>query len=72
VAGVSFGKRGKILASGDWDGKVVIWDVAERKAIQNWHVPGRIWRLAFAPDGYHLAIGDGSGLVYLIRVKIDD
>lgn len=72
VASVSFGKQGKIVASGDWDGKVVIWDVAKRKSIQNWQLPGRIWRLAFAPDGHHLAISDGSGLVYVVRLQTED
>lgn len=72
VASVSFGKGGKVLASGDWDGNVVLWDVAKRESIQSWRLPGRIWRLAFAPDGRHLAVGDGSGLVYVLRLKTED
>lgn len=67
VASVAFGQSGRILASGDWDGNLIVWDVATgRKLLQRKFE--RVWQLEFAPDGQHLAIGDGSGLVKILRL----
>lgn len=71
VSSVSFGGGGTVLASGDWDGRVVLWDVATQKSKIVWEFPGRIWRLKFAPDGRVLAVGDGTGAVYVVRLKDD-
>jgi WD40 repeat protein len=69
VASVSFGYQGQVLASGDWDGNVVLWDVVEKSEKTGWKFPGRIWKLAFAPDGRHLIVGDGTGKVYVLRTS---
>ncbi len=72
VASVSFGAKGLVLASGDWDGNVILWDVQLGIPISNWNFPGRIWKLKFAPDGYHLAVGDGTGVVYILRTQMKE
>ena len=68
VEAVSFGHKSEILASGDWDGNVIVWEVATGAVIQRWKFE-RIWDLQFAPDGRHLAVGDGSGLIRLMKVE---
>ena len=50
--------NGRWLASGDWDGTVILWDVAERRRLFRF-VPGggKITSLAFRNDGQLLGIG---------------
>ena len=69
VASVDFGSAGKVLASGDWDGKLILWNVQTKQRLKTWTMPGRIWQIRFAPDGRHLAVADGSGAVYILRLK---
>jgi WD40 repeat protein len=69
VESIAFGARGNLLASADWDGRLVIWDVRTRKEKWSWVLPGRIWSVAFAPDGEHLAVGGGTGVVYILRLN---
>ncbi len=68
VESVTFGHQSKILASGDWDGNVIVWDVRTGAVLHQWTFD-RIWDLQFAPDGRHLAVGDGSGLIRLLRIQ---
>jgi len=70
VGALDFSPSGQILASGAWDGQLAIWDVATRKMKHSCRLPGRIWDVLFAPDGRHLAIGDGTGVVYILRLKL--
>lgn len=59
-----------LIASGDWDGNVRLWDSSESKSSkQEWNL-GRVWSLRFSPNGEYLAVGSGSGLVYLLRIQI--
>ena len=55
---VQFSPNGRWLASGDWDGTVILWDVAERRRLFRF-VPGggKITSLAFRNDGQLLGIG---------------
>jgi WD40 repeat protein len=70
VGALDFSPRGQLLASGGWDGQLVIWNVAARTMKKSWQLPGRIWDVRFAPDGRHLAVGDGTGVVYVLRLKL--
>jgi WD40 repeat protein len=65
---VAFGCGGEVLASGDFDGNLMLWDVARGTKIKQWKF-ARIWALEFAPDGRHLAVGDGAGLVRILRIN---
>jgi WD40 repeat protein len=55
-----------MIAYGDSDGVIVLYDLKIVKLVKDWRF-GRIWSLKFAPDGRHLAVGDGSGVVFLLR-----
>jgi WD40 repeat protein len=73
VRGVAFSPDGKTLAAGFGSdiatgpagGGVVLWDVAARKRVADGPLPvkeGRVWDVAFSPDGGTLAAGFGSSL----------
>ncbi|TVT23541.1 hypothetical protein FNH05_32995 [Amycolatopsis rhizosphaerae] len=61
---VAFSPDGHTLATGDDDGVVNLWNIADGKRIckpLTGHLD-RITRVAFSPDGRSLATGDRSGL----------
>jgi WD40 repeat protein len=55
-----------MIAYGDSDGVILLYDLKIVKLVKHWRF-GRNWSLQFAPDGRHLAVGDGSGVVFLLR-----
>ena len=57
-----------ILATADRAGHVRVWSAATGKRYYQWSFPGPVRYLAFAPDGYHLALGNASGTVYILRL----
>ena len=67
VIALAFSPDGKTLASGSWDGKILIWDLASRRLLSVISV-GRwgpsINALVFAPDNITLACL-ASGAVHL-------
>ena len=70
VYSVAFGAGGSLLASGDQDGFVRVWDVGTRK--QLWEDGGRhtdaVYSVAFAPDGTRVVSGGYDGTVVLWNV----
>jgi WD40 repeat protein len=60
--------RGKLLASADEKGHVVLWDTAAGRKWAQWTPPSKIRGLAFAPDGRHLATANDNGTVYVYRI----
>jgi WD40 repeat protein len=57
-----------ILATADEAGQVRVWSATTGKTYYHWWFPGPVGYLAFAPDGYHLALGNSSGTVYILRL----
>ncbi len=64
---------GKLLATGDQDGQIHLWQVADRKnlLIFKGH-KGVVWTVAFSPDGQTLASGGDDGLIKLWNVQTGD
>jgi serine/threonine-protein kinase len=69
VSAVAFSPDGQRLASADEDGRLILWEPNVGKHINDWRFPGSVWSLAFAPDNRHLAIGNGNGTIYILRLK---
>jgi len=65
IRAVAIDRVGKTLASGGFDRKVVLWDIASRSRLREFAVNGSIADLRFAPDGLTLAVvaEGGSGEV---------
>ncbi len=62
ITALAFSRTGW-LASGDEEGKVVVWDaeLVQRKYTLE-EIPGPVYALAFSPDGYQLAVGGNRGI----------
>ncbi|KAF8587064.1 WD40 repeat-like protein [Ramaria rubella] len=67
VSAVAFAPDGTLLAAGDSTGKIVVYDVKERKAsISRWTFhSSRIHSLAWTTDGAHIASGSLDTHVYI-------
>jgi WD40 repeat protein len=68
VHSVTFAPNGKVLASADHQGQVLCWDTGTLHILKEWKLPVSVNRLAFSPDGRHLAIAT-TGRVYVLRLK---
>jgi WD40 repeat protein len=68
VWSVTFAPDGRTLASGGWDGRVILWEVARGTRQREWLLAGEhINRVAIAPDSRHLAFSAGES-VYVLRL----
>jgi WD40 repeat protein len=57
--------RGNVLAAGNYDGDVMLWDLPAARAIERWK-PNKFlaWGLDLSPDGATLATGGGDQLIH--------
>jgi WD40 repeat protein len=57
----------QMFAATDATGRVVVWSATGKK-LHEWTFPGPVRCVSFAPDGRHLALGNGDGTVYILRL----
>jgi WD40 repeat protein len=69
---VAFNPDGTILAVGDYDGGVGLWDVASRHRLATMKEGASVNSVAFSPDGKILAVGDADGNITLWSVASHD
>ena len=73
---LSFSPDSKILATGNWDHTIVLWDVTTKQQIaaltelRN-QFDSQVYSLSFNTDGTILASGHGNGKVYLWNVATE-
>ncbi|MCB0186766.1 MAG: hypothetical protein KDE31_21010, partial [Caldilineaceae bacterium] len=81
ITALAFNPDGKILASANADPTILLWDIsaistlsevedpntseASSQIIRRFQEPGRVWSVAFSPDGLTLASGGDAGIIYL-------
>jgi WD40 repeat protein len=63
IGGLAFTRDGWVLASGDWDGSISLWDVGTGERLQVLQQVGSVKSAAFRPDGGRLATAGFDGLV---------
>ena len=70
VSALAFSPDGALLASGDSSGKIVLYNVADRKTVTTrWSFhSGRVNSLAWTADGQHCASGSLDTHVYVWSV----
>ncbi|MGH7168953.1 MAG: WD40 repeat domain-containing protein, partial [Gemmataceae bacterium] len=66
---VTASSSGKLFAATDETGRVVVWSALGKK-LHEWTFPGPVHCVSFAPDGRHLALGNGDGTVYILRLAV--
>lgn len=54
----------------DGSSTVIHWDLATGKRLKQWAFQENVGGLALASDGRHLAVGLGTGVVYLLRLGL--
>ncbi len=60
---------GKTLISTGYDGKIIVWNVAEKKPVQTIEKKGWIRRAALSPDGKNFAAAMEDGSVVLFETE---
>jgi WD40 repeat protein len=68
VSALVFSPDGKMLATLGLDYRLTVWDPVAGKALRQWALPENVGGMAFAADSRHLAIGLGTGPVYVLRL----
>lgn len=73
VLSIALSPDGKLLATGDIDGQIRLWEVADGKNLLTFKGhKGWVWTVAFSPDGQILASGGHDTLVKLWDVQTGD
>src|SRR5262249_43553762 len=63
---VAFSPDSKLVASGQDDGRIALWDATTARLLRSWRAhDGSVLSLAFSPDGQQLASGGRDGTVRL-------
>jgi WD40 repeat protein len=71
VQALAFSPNGRLLASGDLDGSIEIWNITNKshpRPLGTLMARFGTWSVAFSPDNATLAVGDGSANVHLLHV----
>lgn len=63
VSSIAISRDGRIIASGDAEGTIIVWDATSRQRVARFKAGAqRLVRLSFSGDGRHLGTADDSGL----------
>lgn len=66
---VTFSPDSRRLASAGYDGRIIVWDIAQERLLHDWQLPGAVGAICFAADGRHLITNNGNGTLYVLRLS---
>jgi hypothetical protein len=69
VEAVAFAPNGRRFATGDWDGKARIWELATGTALHTFSHGQYVHAVAFHPGGHQLATGSSDHTVRIMDVE---
>ena len=61
---------GKLLASSDKSGVVILRSFPSGEVVREWRLPGAVYCVGFAGDGRHLATANAVGTAYILRLAL--
>ena len=68
VEALAFDRQGRWLATGDREGRVVFWDLADQRPLHTWQTGRKLLRaMTFSPDGELIALGGRDGRLEVLR-----
>jgi WD40 repeat protein len=68
ISSLAFAPDGRYFASGDWDGKLRIWDVQSKNLVATYEFRASVEALSFSPgEGRYLLVGAGNDLYVLFN-----
>ncbi len=65
---IAFGPNNQTIASGDNEGRIIIWDISDPhnpQVLHNFEQTGSVEKVVFSPDGQTLAAGEHDGQIIL-------
>jgi len=69
IKSVAFHPNNILLAIGDTNGRINIWNIRLESIVQTLSYPGEIKKVLFSPDGSKLVVAGESGLVKVFEVR---
>lgn len=69
VRSIAFTPDGRLLVSGSWDGKVVVWDLISDLPLMTYELSDEVWAVAVSPDGQVIAAGTADSRVTLSEIS---
>jgi WD40 repeat protein len=70
ITSVASSPDNQLLAASAIDGKVIVWDAATREVVKAWQLPGTVHGVTFAADSRYLAMANGNGTAYIVRLAL--
>lgn len=68
VDAIAFSADGSMMAAGDDDHQIEIWDLQNKKKHLRLRADGMVFSVAFSPDGKSIVSGDDSGTIKLWNI----
>ncbi|TWT77631.1 Serine/threonine-protein kinase PknD [Posidoniimonas polymericola] len=69
VEAVAYSPDGRLIASGDWGGRLIVRDAASGEEQLSERLAQYVHSVAFSPDGKQLAAGCSDGVIHLLDVS---
>jgi serine/threonine protein kinase/WD40 repeat protein len=67
VFALAYSPDGALLAA-SYAGRVLILEASGQKVLRDWELPGTVEDLSFSSDSRHLALANGNGTLYILRL----